>query len=230
MTILLAKLEFSKAYGTQDERFYMLPPGVDKNKFNKPDFESTREIIRKELQIRTDENMLLMVGSGFETKGVSRSINAFAQLKDKLKLKSKLFIIGSGKSKPYMKLASELNVSDQVLFLGPRDDVENYFFAADYLLHPARFEAAGLVLLEALVSGLPVIVSDNCGYASHIQDSNSGLLIDSPFQQNDFNNKLSKMLEENNDTWHENAKKYSSEVDLYSMPITAARLIEECVS
>ncbi|MGB0776294.1 MAG: glycosyltransferase, partial [Akkermansiaceae bacterium] len=58
-------------------------------------------------------------------------------------------------------------------FAGARDDVDEWMLAADMLIHPARMEAAGMVLTEALVQGLPVLCTENCGYAKHIADAGS---------------------------------------------------------
>ncbi|XNM52069.1 glycosyltransferase [Escherichia coli] len=55
--------------------------------------------------------------------------------------------------------------------------------AADLLLHPAYQEAAGIVLLEAITAGLPVLTTAVCGYAHYIVDANCGEAIAEPFRQ-----------------------------------------------
>ena len=72
-----------------------------------------------------------------------------------------------------------------VRFLGGRADVDRFYDAADFLLHPAYSESAGKVLLEALTHGLPVLTTDTCGYAPHILKASAGAVIESPFSQDD---------------------------------------------
>ena len=61
-------------------------------------------------------------------------------------------------------------------------------------MHPARSELAGLVIMEAMVSGLPQIVTDHCGYAFHVKAANAGIVLDSPFNQEVLNRSLAQML------------------------------------
>lgn len=59
--------------------------------------------------------------------------------------------------------------------------------AADLLLHPAVQEAAGIVLLEAIVAGLPVLTTEVCGYAHYINAAQCGVVIPEPFAQEVLN-------------------------------------------
>lgn len=62
------------------------------------------------------------------------------------------------------------------------------------MIHPAYNENTGTVLLEALVPGLPVLVSAVCGYAHYIAEADSGLVLDEPFEQAQLNQYLAQML------------------------------------
>ena len=63
----------------------------------------------------------------------------------------------------FKRLAKKLDLTHQVQFLGGRDDIPRFLFAADLLVHPAYNENTGTVLLEALVAGLPVVTTPTCG-------------------------------------------------------------------
>ena len=67
-----------------------------------------------------------------------------------------------------------------VEFLKGRSDIPRFLLGADLLIHPAYNENTGTVLLEALVAGLPVLVTDVCGYAHYITDANCGRVVPSP--------------------------------------------------
>lgn len=221
---------FKQHYKTPDERLLMLPPGISKDRKRPDDWQQLRQQCRHELGIKDDEFSLLMVGTGFKTKGVDRAINALSSLPEVLKNKTKLYVVGEGVATPYLKLAKQYNIEKHVQFLGGRKDVPQLLLAADLLLHPARKENTGTVILEALVAGLPVIASEVCGYAKHVAKSNAGLVVDEPFRQSNFNQKLLNMLQaENLAKWSENGLDYSASEDLYSMPEKAADIIEQVI-
>jgi UDP-glucose:(heptosyl)LPS alpha-1,3-glucosyltransferase len=67
--------------------------------------------------------------------------------------------------------------------------------AADLLAHPAHEEAAGIVLLEALACGLPVVVTGICGYAPYVAQAQAGWVLPEPFDQALFNRTVQTALE-----------------------------------
>jgi UDP-glucose:(heptosyl)LPS alpha-1,3-glucosyltransferase len=218
--------KFIRYYNTPTERFHTLPPGIDRARFSNISAGPERQTVRKEFGITDNEYLLLMVGSSFQTKGVDRSILALSVLPERLKKRTRLFIIGKGKSRPFEKMARRLNVIERVHFLGERDDVARFMYAADLLLHPAYSENTGTVLLESLLSGLPVLATDICGFAFHIRNARAGLLVPSPFDQKVFNQMLEQMLESpEKEQWKNNGPVYASRHDLYSMPEKAAAII-----
>lgn len=94
-------------------------------------------------------------------------------------------------------------------------------------MHPAYNENTGTVLLEALVSGLPVMVTDVCGYAHYIKDADCGQVLPSPFQQKQLNQALLHILTDAGlrADWSANALDYAKTANLYSMPQHAADII-----
>ncbi|MGB0361350.1 MAG: glycosyltransferase, partial [Endozoicomonas sp.] len=84
----------------------------------------------------------------------------------------------------------------------------------------------GTVLLEALVSGLPVLTTDVCGYSHYIMDAEAGQVVPSPFSQKALNKATLFMLtSEQKQQWSDNAVCFSKQADLYSMPVRAADII-----
>lgn len=65
-----------------------------------------------------------------------------------------------------------------ILFGGGQSDLSCFYFAADYLIHPARKEAAGMVLAEAAAARLPAIVTDICGYAFLAKECEQSFILD----------------------------------------------------
>ena len=70
--------------------------------------------------------------------------------------------------------------------------------SADLLIHPAREEAAGNIIIEALVSGLPSIVTSEVGFSSEVQKFRSGTVLEGEFNQNRFNLLLEESISDKN--------------------------------
>jgi len=222
------KQEYIDIYRTPEERFRKLPPGIPVDRRRPPEEEAAkrRDAKRSELGIPEEDTLLLQIGSGFRTKGVDRSIAAFAALPEDFREHLRLAVAGRGREKPLVRLAHRLGVDDRVTLLGPRDDVPDLLLAADLLLHPARNEAAGTVLIEALAAGLPVLCSGNCGFADHVRDS-GGAVLEQPFSQRNFNKTLLRLLStpETLADLRQNALGYGQNGDFYHRAEVAAKII-----
>lgn len=219
--------DFQKHYQTEPERFKILPPGIYPDRKYSAQIPNSREIYRQKNGIKEQQNLLLQVGSDFVRKGVDRSIEALAALPESLRHNTLLFVVGQDKPRKFEVLAEKLGVRSNVHFFSGRNDVSELMAAADLLLHPAYQEAAGIVLLEAITAGLPVLTTAVCGYAHYIADANCGTVIAEPFSQEQLNEVLRKALTQSSlrMAWAENARHYADTQDLYSLPEKAADII-----
>ncbi len=219
---------YQSIYGTPEYRFHYAPPGVNKNFIRQAMTKYCREAIRRELGVSSNEILLLMIGSNFATKGVDRSIKALASLPNNLRSITHLFIIGKGKEKKFRRLAKRLNVYDKVHFMGGREDVPRFLAGADFLLQPSVNENTGNAIVEALVAGVPVLTTENCGFAEHVSKAKAGMVIPaSPFDQKVMNKMLTDMLLCNHrEYWRQNALLYSDNHDLYNRIKVIVDLIE----
>jgi UDP-glucose:(heptosyl)LPS alpha-1,3-glucosyltransferase len=223
----LQQNEFMHYYKTPAERFYLLPPTLSKERVLPDNHSEIRLAKRQDLKLADDDFLLLMLGSGFKTKGLDRILLGIANLPSDLKNRTHLIIIGKDHSKKFIELAKTLQISQNITFLGGRDDVPDFLLAADLLLHPAYNENTGTALLEALVYGLPVITTDVCGYAKYVQAANAGVVLSSPFNQEQFNTSLQAMLlSPDRHAWKQNAISFTKQADLYSMTERAVDYIE----
>ena len=207
----------------------MLPPGIARDRCAPVNAEDVRAEFRHESAIAVDDILLLMVGSGFKTKGVDRAIAALANLPKALRDKTRLFVIGQDNSQAFVKQAQSLAVEEHVEFFSGRDDVPRFLLGADLLLHPARHENTGTVLLEALVAALPVLCSGVCGYAHYIVAADSGKVTAQHYTQLEFDRCLIELLQDKNLRLKcaENALKFAKSADLYSMTEHAVGIIEK---
>lgn len=219
--------DFKKHYGTEEARFHILPPGIYPDRKYSAHAPDCREAFRRENNIGADEFLLLQVGSDFSRKGVDRSIRAFAALPDAFKANARLVVVGQDKPGKFEALASQLGVKNRVWFYAGRNDVSNLMMAADVLIHPAYQEAAGIVLLEAIAAGLPVLTTEVCGYAHYIDKAQCGEVIAEPFSQDQLNAALVKAAtdETQRRQWAENARHYADTQDIYSLPEKVADMV-----
>lgn len=131
------------------------------------------EPIRRDLGAGNDP-VVLAVGSLVPLKGFDTLLEAVAVLTPK----PHLWIAGDGPERDTLsRLAHALAIGDRVKFLGRRDDVADLMAAADAVAIPSRREAGGLVALEAMMLGCPVVASRIGGLALAVEDGVTGLLV-----------------------------------------------------
>ena len=224
----LQQKEYTSCYETSSERFHLLAPGIKQTTIPQEKALAIRETVRHSLNIPSDHFLLLMVGSGFKTKGLDRAMRGLSSLPAALKERCHFYVIGQDRPTAFIKLAEHLKLNDRLHFLGGRDDVPHFMLAGDLLLHPAYHENTGTVLLEAMIHGLPVLTVDVCGYAHYVSDTHAGLVLPSPFSQSEFNAALQKMLlSEEKIAWRQNGLAFAKHADIYSLPEKATDLIEQ---
>ncbi|WP_417661789.1 glycosyltransferase family 4 protein [Pseudomonas sp.] len=218
---------FIKHYQTPLERFHLLPPGISLDRRAPANAAEVRAEFRREFKLADDDLLLVQIGSGFKTKGLDRSLKALAALPRELKKRTRLIAIGQDDPSTFLSQVKSLGLSDQVQILKGRSDIPRFLLGADLLIHPAYNENTGTVLLEALVAGLPVLVTDVCGYAHYISDADAGKVVPSPFEQERLNAMLAEMLADDQQRadWQRNGLAYADQADLYSMPQHAADVI-----
>ncbi|MCU0782803.1 MAG: glycosyltransferase family 4 protein [Verrucomicrobia bacterium] len=158
------KEEIVRHYGFPAERVFVVHNGADCERF-KPSPRHAR-----------DEFVLLLVGSGFERKGVAFAIRALARLPARVRLR----IAGNGRRGPYLRLAEELGVAARVQFLGTSARIEAAYAEADLLVHPAIYEPFSNACLEAMACGLPVVSSRINGASEVITPGQDGAVVDDP--------------------------------------------------
>jgi len=120
--------------------------------------------------------ILLFVAADFKTKGLDRIIDAFKLLDKDSQAKFTLWIVGEGKAVKYQESLERLP-EIEFKFWGGRTGLDQFYLAADYLIHPARVESAGMVIAEALAARLPIYVTDVCGYSFLANDDVESVIL-----------------------------------------------------
>jgi D-inositol-3-phosphate glycosyltransferase len=181
----LEREQMQQLYGAHPANIVVVPPGVDLDLFRPVPCEDARA----SLGLPPDQHMILFVGRIQPIKGIDNLILAMAQVIERrpaLRSKVCLSIIG-GAGDPatdsellrLQALRESLGIGDLVTFLGSRDQdtLVNYYNAASVVVVPSHYESFGMVALEAMACGTPVIASDVGGLSLNIADGYNGYLV-----------------------------------------------------
>jgi glycosyltransferase involved in cell wall biosynthesis len=129
---------------------------------------------------------------GDRRKGFDTLFRAWCELCRCRDWDADLFVVGAGAELPaWRRRAEESGVADRIRFAGFRTDVPRILAALDALVHPARYEAYGLAVREALCRGVPALVTASAGVAEQYPEELAGLLIDDPNDSSELQSKLS---------------------------------------
>jgi UDP-glucose:(heptosyl)LPS alpha-1,3-glucosyltransferase len=187
----MVRAELETRYGLQDERFFILPNGVDCDLFCPPETEQHRAA--DPLRDRFDAKgrlVWLFAGSGGRRKGLDLALRALAASGDPDSL---LFIAGRDPIGPWLRQLDVLGIRERVRFIGQRDDMQRVYRAVDGLLLPTRYDAFANVCLEAAASGLPIVTSAANGAATLLADA--AIVIDKPEDVAGFGAALSSLAD-----------------------------------
>lgn len=152
---------------------YVPGVGIDTDKFKNIEVNRTEK--RESLGVSEDDFMIISVGELNKNKNHQVIIRAIAKLRNE---KIKYVLCGQGPLETELReLAKELDVENQVKFLGFRKDVPDLMKVADLFAFPSYREGLSLSLMEAMASGLPVVCSEIRGNTDLIEDGKGGYLV-----------------------------------------------------
>lgn len=175
-------------YKASDRKLVVIPPGVDTSHFYPIPSDEAKQFIG----LRPEDRMVLFVGRIEPLKGVDTIIEAMSCLQIDASMRPvHLAIIGgepdaspeemTAEMTRLQKLCDDLAIGQTVVFLGKRDQatLPYYYSAAEVLVMPSHYESFGMVALEAMACGTPVIASEVGGLAYLVRDGETGFTIPS---------------------------------------------------
>ena len=167
-----------QVYGVPRPCVEVIPLGVDPERF-KP---GSRTVARAALEFPDADQIVLAVGRIEPLKGLDILIRAAALVTDRSRLRL-LIVGGDEQARPEFDrltaIAEEVGVAELITFVGaiPHEQLPDYYRAADVVVMPSFAESFGLVAVEAMASGVPVVASRVGGLASTVADGRSGYLV-----------------------------------------------------
>lgn len=166
-----------RLYGAADRRVSVIPCGVDLERFTPRD----RAAARAAIGLPLEGQVVLFVGRLEPLKGVELLIDAVAELEDSAP--TLLIVGGDERAESYIaglkRQAAARGIGGRVRFAGAvaQEQLPAYYSAADLCVVPSSYESFGLVALEAMACGAPVIASRVGGLTGTVRDGESGFLI-----------------------------------------------------
>jgi len=171
------KCDLVRLYGVPPEKVDIVPNGFSPHEFGLTRASSLRPAMRQQLGYPDNEKVILFVANELDRKGFGPLLRSIAALGDSL---VSLLVVGRIGPGRYTDEIAALGMNTRVRFAGPSNDVAQYYAAADVFALPTEYEAWGLVVIEALASGLPVVTSRLAGAAVAVVDGRTGILLDDP--------------------------------------------------
>ncbi len=195
--------------GGEEKGIYDIPCGVDTQKFNKP----TKDL-RQMLDLLPGTKLILSVGRYGPRKGFSELLKALPEVLSEYP-QTKCIIVGEG-TENLITLARELGVEDALILAGSisTEELISIYLGADIFVFPSLIEGFGLVTVEAMAAGLPIIVTDIPGSRDIIKSGINGLIVP-PSDPEALAAKIIELLENDNlrHTISQNAKLEAKEYD-----------------
>jgi D-inositol-3-phosphate glycosyltransferase len=182
----LEKRQLTNLYGADGGKITVVPAGVDTDLF----YPRNKAKVRQELGLPDlDTPILLFVGRIERLKGIDTLLEAVAVVSRTCTGRNlKALIVGGGgqteeenaELRRIVQLHRDLNLEDQVEFVGskPQEMLPLYYAAADITVMPSHYESFGLVAVESMASGTPVIASNVGGLSFTVLDGETGYLVE----------------------------------------------------
>ncbi|WP_152268168.1 N-acetyl-alpha-D-glucosaminyl L-malate synthase BshA [Agriterribacter humi] len=143
---------------------------VDVQRFSKKPIDAFRKVIAP-----NNERIILHASNFRKIKRIDDVIQIFKKLNDVIP--SKLLLVGDGPERPMAEaLCRELNLCDEIRFVGKQQDMEEIFAIADLFLLPSEYESFGLSALEAMAGGAPVVSTNVGGLPEIITPGENGFM------------------------------------------------------
>lgn len=179
-------------YGVPESDVTVIPNGFAPTEFNVARRLALRAEMRHLLGYSDEQKVVVFVANELERKGFGPLLRGLSTLRSR---DTCLLVVGRVSPAPYQAEIDGLGLRERVRFVGSTDDAGRYYAAADVFALPTVYEAWGLVIVEALACGLPVLTSRLAGAAVAVNDGTTGLLLDDPRSISEVAAKLAILLE-----------------------------------
>src|SRR4030043_118011 len=183
-------IEIIRKWGVTNKNITAIPTGVGEEQFSDPD----RESVRKKYRVSSNEILLFVMTRLTDEKNVEFLVDAVLLVLEK-NGQTKFMICGDGDLKNNLeKIVRDSGLSKRVIFVGIVSDAEkkNYYAAGDIFVYASKSETQGMILTEAMYSGLPIVAVRATGVQDIVEDGKTGFLVSEGKQE--FQEMVEKLI------------------------------------
>ncbi len=214
-------------FGIASEKVNLIPNAVDMTQFNRTPESSGASLKTADRENGSDRKLVLYVGRMVREKGVHILIDAFEKLQ-KERVNADLVIVGEGPVKDsLMRETQKRGLDRHVHFTGLVDQASlvKLYSSSHVFVLPSLYEPFGIAALEAMASGVPVVVSDSGGLAEIVENGVNGIKVPAE-DPSSLSTALRTLLEDSSlaDRLRKNA--YSSLLERYNWDLVAEKTLE----
>jgi UDP-glucose:(heptosyl)LPS alpha-1,3-glucosyltransferase len=204
------KAEIEIFYGVEPKKIVVIPLGVDAAVFHPGSRDLLRQTARVGLGIEPDDFVLVFVGADYRLKGLMTLLGALKQLPRHVKA----LTVGVEPDAALRHLVADGGLEDRVKFVGRTSEPNRYYAAADCFVLPTRYDTFSLATLEAMASGLPVIVTRAAGVSELLTDGLDSIILQDPADVGQLARQLSRLMADDRlrKTLGEEARKAAEEL------------------
>src|SRR3989338_1281720 len=187
--------EIIRKWGVDNENIEAIPTGVEEEFYQNAD----RNLMRKKYNIKDGEVLLLLVSRLTAEKNVEFLFHALTPTLSKRERKIRFLVVGGGDLlEKFKKFVIKDNIGDKVIFAGviEKNKIKNYYAAGDIFVYASKSETQGMIISEAMYSGLPIVAVNAPGIRDLVENKVNGFLVSE--DKNEFAEAVNKLIEDKN--------------------------------
>lgn len=162
-------------YGTSKDRFRVIHTAVDTERYRPAEHKKEIKVgICKRMQSDPERPVFLFVSLSHRRKGLDVLLDLWEHVD------ADLWIVGKPLDARYRTMIASRGLQSKVQLITAQSDVSMLYQAADWFIHPTKYDACANTVLQSMASGLPGLVSINDGAIDLMQDGENGFLLKTP--------------------------------------------------
>lgn len=183
--------DLKRFYGIPDTDMVLMPNGFSPDEFGLHVRQRERAQQRKNLGFADTDKVVVFVANELERKGFYPLAEAISKISDP---RLKLLVVGRVNQQDAERALKELHLSERSRIVGATDQVAKYYAASDVFGLPTKYEAWGMVIVEAMACGIPALTSAIAGAAEAVRPGFNGYLLEDPTDADEVRQKLELCL------------------------------------
>jgi UDP-glucose:(heptosyl)LPS alpha-1,3-glucosyltransferase len=168
----------------------VIPNAVDAARFSVSARLALRAQARSRRHFLESDFVLLLMGNDWRVKGLETVLHAMGSLRER---PIQIVVAGDDSPRLFLEIVRSLGISERCRFEPSRDDVLDFYAAADLYVSPSHEDSFALPVAEAMACGLPVITSAQAGVSEWIRQGENGFVVGDPYDREELSRLLADL-------------------------------------